>query len=135
MNAKLDALLCAEHPLLFASRNASIRDTAMCWGFDCGDGWYAIIKEAADKLEPLIAAAIARDPDIATYGLCSASQVKEKFGTLHFYMSSSTDEMDAIVWEAEQKSAEVCEECGKPGKLRGRGWRYTACKAHVRNGG
>jgi hypothetical protein len=56
-----------------------------------------------------------------------ASQVKEKFGTLRFYLTHGTDEMYAITDEAERRSASTCEACGKPGKLRGRGWLYTRC--------
>src|SRR5258708_24760433 len=30
-----------------------MRTTAMCWGFDVGNGWYELLKEAAIQLEPL----------------------------------------------------------------------------------
>ncbi len=91
----------------------------MVWGFP-GDGWYDLIFRLSEKLE------------VAITGLpeCYADQVKEKFGTLRFYMSSSTDEMEAWIDEAEAESAVTCEECGAPGKLRGKGWLYTACDAH-----
>lgn len=56
-----------------------------------------------------------------------ASQIKEKFGTLRFYMTSYTDEIDKIVTEAEKKSEETCEHCGKPGTLRTEGWLFTLC--------
>ena len=56
-----------------------------------------------------------------------ASQVKEKFGTLHFYMTCATDEMWDIIHEAEQRSATICENCGKPGKIRRDGWWLTLC--------
>lgn len=56
-----------------------------------------------------------------------ASQVKEKFGTLRFYMTSETEEMSAAIREAEHKSAETCEDCGSPGVLRRGGWVLTQC--------
>jgi hypothetical protein len=56
-----------------------------------------------------------------------ASQIKEKYGTLRFYMTSATNEMYAITDEAERRSAKTCEKCGQPGKLRGQGWLYTRC--------
>lgn len=43
MKKELDEKLCADHPLIFAERNKPMSETAMCWGFDCGDGWYTII--------------------------------------------------------------------------------------------
>lgn len=60
-----------------------------------------------------------------------ASQVKEKFGTLRFYMSSSNDKIEKLIDEAERKSAITCEECGEPGVLRGGGWLKTLCDKHA----
>ena len=57
-----------------------------------------------------------------------ASQVKEKFGTLRFYMSSHLDGMDELIDEAERKSEVTCENCGKSGESRGDlGWVLTLC--------
>lgn len=130
MNAGLDARLVREHPFLFTDRFADMRNTAMCWGFECGDGWYKLIKEAADKLEPLVKQYASDHP--LNPSQPRASQVKEKFGTLRFYMSCSTEQMEKIIEKAERKSAVTCEQCGKRGKLRGRGWLYTACAKHTR---
>lgn len=46
MNKELDEQLCKDYPLIFVNRHGDMTTTAMCWGFDCGDGWYPII----DKL-------------------------------------------------------------------------------------
>ena len=56
-----------------------------------------------------------------------ASQVKEKFGTLRFYMTTETEEMSALIREAEERSAVTCEECGSPGTCRDGGWILTLC--------
>lgn len=170
MKPELDAQLVKDHPILFASRYADMRTTAMCWGFECGDGWYGLLKEAADKLEPLCRADYekyaplekawykhirngiaftAKVPFIFSVlykivnsiqpnvynsplyyygGPPRALQVKEKFGTLRFYMTHQTEEMDAIITEAERKSSVTCEECGKPGKVIGGGWLYCRCR-------
>lgn len=131
MNKRLDRLLCKKFPLLFGSRFGDMRSTAMCWGFECGDGWYQIIKKAAEKLEPIIDGLAKKYPEDYKNGFLRASQVKEKYGTLRFYLSSGTSEMEAIVDRAERESAYVCETCGKPGRLRGKMWLYTACKKHA----
>lgn len=57
-----------------------------------------------------------------------ASQIKEKFGTLHIYLSCYTDKIDKLVKKAEEKSSKTCERCGDPGKLRGKSWYVTMCK-------
>lgn len=61
-------------------------------------------------------------------------QVKEKFGTLRFYIQAGTDEHYNYISFAESMSGVTCEECGKPGKRLGRGWIYTSCKEHARDG-
>jgi hypothetical protein len=43
MRKDLDIKLVEKYPKLFAQRNKSMRETAMCWGFECGSGWYNII--------------------------------------------------------------------------------------------
>ena len=43
MRKELDEALCAKYPLIFKDRHADMRTTAMCWGLECGDGWYNII--------------------------------------------------------------------------------------------
>jgi len=119
MSPELDNKLCKEFPLLYADRRASMQETCMCWGFDVGDGWYKLIYELSSKLEPLLRQL--NDP------LIKASQVKEKFATLRFYMTTQTDEMDDLINEAEDKSAVTCETCGEKGSLRNKGWYSTRC--------
>lgn len=43
MKQELDEKLCAKYPMVFRDRNAPMTQTAMCWGFSHGDGWYNII--------------------------------------------------------------------------------------------
>lgn len=61
-----------------------------------------------------------------------ASQVKEKFGSLRFYLTSGTDNMFKYTDMAEELSQTTCETCGKPGKLITKGWFYTACEEHTK---
>lgn len=43
MSPELDKQLCEKYPKIFKDRHASMQTTAMCWGFECIDGWYKII--------------------------------------------------------------------------------------------
>lgn len=61
-------------------------------------------------------------------------QVKEKFGTLRFYVIGATDAQYNYISFAEAMSGRICETCGKPGKRLGGGWLYTACEEHAREG-
>ena len=63
-----------------------------------------------------------------------AVQVKEKFGTLRFYLSGYptnpiTDaKIHAYINFAENMSACTCEVCGSPGTQKGRSWITTICE-------
>jgi hypothetical protein len=59
-------------------------------------------------------------------------QVKEKFGGLRFYYNGGDDYIRGLASMAESMSTSTCEECGAPGKQRGRSWIYTACDAHAK---
>jgi len=127
MHPKLDKKLCADFPLLYGDRNGNMQNTCMVWGFDCNDGWYQLIYDLSSKLEPLIKMYLETATKEEAEYYPRAMQVKEKFGTLRFYMTSATDEMYKLIQEAEDKSGEICETCGKPGKCRNGGWITCLC--------
>ena len=55
-------------------------------------------------------------------------QVKEKFGSLRFYVSAATDEQYAMINLAEVMSSMTCEDCGKPGRIKAiGGWYRCQC--------
>jgi len=60
-----------------------------------------------------------------------AEQVKEKFGTLRFYIGPVEADYYDLVYEwidvAEVRSGTTCEACGKTGKTRNGGWTVTLC--------
>ena len=120
MREDLDKRLCAEFPLLYRDRHGDKMATCMCWGFP-GDGWFHLLHELSSKLEPLIAAQPENERAVA-------AQVKEKFGTLRFYLDYGTEEMEALIREAQAKSAVTCERCGVRGENRSNGgWLKTLC--------
>ncbi len=115
MSPELERNLRADHPLLY-SEPYLYGDGVM----RCGSGWWDILERLSAKLEKLIWAE--RDP--SPY---RARCVKEKFGTLRFYLSRETPEMSQAIAAAEAESAHTCEHCGEPGTLRGKGWVRTLC--------
>jgi hypothetical protein len=123
MKKENDELLCQRFPKLYADRHADMRETCMCWGFACNDGWFDIILRLSEKLEKIIESL----PPGAKNAL-RCSQVKEKFGTLRFYMNYYLKEAEDEIRKAEIESAKTCEDCGKPGKLIKGSWLRTLCK-------
>jgi hypothetical protein len=59
-----------------------------------------------------------------------AQQVKEKFGSLRFYVSGGDSSTEGMIQMAETMSAVTCEQCGSPGTTGGSGWIQTLCHAH-----
>lgn len=120
MREELDQALVKDFPNLFRHRHNE--SYCIWWGFATGDGWEPLIRELSVKLEALVLALPKRQQ--SKYFV---TQVKEKFGSLRFSMSKATDEMRALLDEAERKSYETCEGCGAPGTLRRGGWITVAC--------
>jgi len=80
---------------------------------ECGPGWYPLIEQLLSSLSEN----------------CYPVQIKEKFGMLRCYVEGGTDEDYARISDAECASAQICEQCGAPGCLRGVRWVYTSCDA------
>lgn len=126
MKREFDEALCEEFPLLYANRHRSPREIPFGFGIECREGWYPLLRELSAKLEALIMQL--PEEERANY---RADQVKEKLGTLRFYMSRLAPGMFEAICEAEERSARTCERCGAPGELRVvAAWRTTLCDEH-----
>jgi len=161
MKRELDEALCAEYPLIFKDRNANMRTTAMCWGFECGDGWYNILDtlcyllsseymQAKDRYDYRKEAGVGgilygtktvtqedideakKVMDEAAEKVPVAVQVKEKFGGLRFYVGRATEEHYNYIRFAESMSYKTCEVCGSPGELYTDGWHTVLCDTHAK---
>ena len=99
------------------------QDNLMCFGFECGDGWYNLLDSAFRKIYKIIPLGIE----------IKVEQIKEKFGTLRFYYTPRSDDKDLceiindIVSNTENESSIICEVCGFPGIVRSKG-RWLACR-------
>ena len=112
MNKENTEYLITTFPNLYQGYKLGPKESLMCFGFECDDGWFELIKKLSEKLEPMGAVAV---------------QVKEKYGTLRFYAHNTTEEALDLIEEAEDKTEKICEKCGSPGKLRKGGWLRTLC--------
>jgi len=83
-----------------------------------GCGWTPLLIDLCEKLE----AVVGEDFHVL--------QVKEKFGTLRFYVYGANEAARELIAEAEEASAKICEVCGEPGFIRGGRWMKTLCEAH-----
>jgi len=108
-------------PLLYKKRIA----------FECGPGWYDILYSLSNKIERILETSKKSCDSLQCP--CNdclemhAVQVKEKYGTLRFYMSCETDEISDLIAEAEALSSQTCENCGALAKMRGTRWMEVKC--------
>jgi hypothetical protein len=51
MKQELDKLLCEKYPKMMVNRNKPMQETCMCWGFDCGDGWFNILDQLMGNIQ------------------------------------------------------------------------------------
>jgi hypothetical protein len=127
MKQELDEYLCKVYPKIFANRYKDMTETAMCWGFDCGDGWFQILNQLCNNIQHHLNW---KNEDSEVVAQVVADQVKEKFGTLRFYYTGGDDYISGLVSMAESMSGVTCEECGAPGESGGSGWITTLCETH-----
>ena len=127
MKQENDEYLCKVYPKMMVNRAKDMKETCMCWGFECGDGWFQIINQLMGNIQNHIDWQN-REKEIVQQ--VTLDQVKEKFGTLRFYYTGGDDYIRGMVTMAESMSSVTCEECGKPGTSTGGGWIKTVCVEH-----
>jgi hypothetical protein len=85
-------------------------------------GWLPIFERAAREVEQGMAATETRQ--------WRTSQIKEKLGTLRWY-GSGDEAFHVVSAFAEESSADLCQVCGRPGRLRNdQSWILTLCDEH-----
>ena len=143
MKQELDKLLCEKYPKMMVNRNKNMQETCMCWGFECGDGWYNILNQLMGNIQHHIdwkekqrdwtirfnSTAPPEDmrPVPELIPQVTLDQVKEKFGTLRFYYTGGDEYIRGLVSMAESMSGVTCEECSAPAETHGPGWIRTIC--------
>lgn len=129
MNSENTKRIIDACPSLFADMG-SMRENIVIpisFGFECGDGWADLLVDLCKKIDAHLKTLSKEDAEDIV-----ALQVKEKYGSLRFYVSYSDEIIEGYISEAEKLSSVTCEECGKPGKILGNSWLYCACAEHTR---
>ena len=132
MKQEYDTYLCTTFPKMFVNRYKPMTETAMCWGFECGDGWFNIINQLCANIQHHIDWKNRKEEVVPQV---TVDQVKEKFGSLRFYFTGGDDYIRGMATMAESMSGVTCEQCGNPGSTVGRGWLTTLCEKHAEEKG
>ncbi len=123
MQQELEERIMQDFPW-FEARNVWTGELlGVAHGCECDDGWldliYDLCQEIDDEYKKL-------GKDISNLIIY---QIKEKYGGLRFYINGTYPSVNNIIHNYENMSYEVCEICGKPGKLMSSGsWFKTLCE-------
>ena len=119
MNRKNQQELINKYPNLFINVDKSPTESLMCFGLECGEGWFNLIDETCSEIQKTL-----------NGRKLKFTQIKEKYGGLRIYTNYYIEDIDNILDEAEDKSFEICEECGSKEnvKITETGWIYTRCE-------
>tara|TARA_Y100000034_G_C6884403_1_gene405860 strand:+ start:175 stop:573 length:399 start_codon:yes stop_codon:yes gene_type:complete len=128
MKKELEDKLFEKYPKIFRQKDLPMNETCMCWGIECGDGWYNILDMLCKQIQWHIDKNLKED-ELEGNVQVEATQVKEKFGGLRFYYHGGNDFINGLVWMAEGMSERTCERCGAPGKPDGTSWVTTLCES------
>lgn len=124
MSPEKELQLQAIYPPIF--QNTSNLASIKLFGFECGDGWFDLLKGLIEKIRD-----VCIEQSIEAYeDGCSPEvlQVKEKYGSLRFYMSCCSSAIGDLISAADDKSRETCELCGKSGCMRSQNrWYMVRC--------
>lgn len=160
MEERLEKYLYKKYPELFKNESKSMKETCMCWGCSCGDGWFFLLdnlcsvitryiidqharveyyddlekrleKEIVDGHKPMRPDWLWKKVDQVHF-----DQVKEKWGQLRIYYTGGDEKIQNMVDFVEALSESICEECGKFDYSTGRttrGWIRSLCRECSKN--
>ena len=157
MKTTLQNKLFEKYPKIFVQKDLDMTQTLMCWGICVGDGWFNILDTLCHQIQSYIdlprdnlprfkkfleEAKAKKEENNVRYWekqlritkdqikerpQIEAVQVKEKYGTLRFYVNHHDDVVDAMIGFAEDMSGCTCDKCGAPASTSNEGWRETKC--------
>lgn len=116
MNEEHIQILVDTAPLLYRSYGkVNTGHPFSRWGFMCGDGWFDLLMRLSARMEAELHASMASGK--RRQDLPQASEIKEKFGLLRFYVHRQPIHWGDWIDEAKRESKKTCELCGRPGGL------------------
>jgi hypothetical protein len=122
MKVELQNKLIEKYPLFFEylkEHNGPI--IPIQFGFEISDGWYWLLEQLMEEIYNYCNSNDKKIPDII--------QIKEKFGSLRFYIQGGDEMIDGMIWLAESMSYKICEKCGTTENIgHTKSWIITLCE-------
>ena len=127
MNKENTKLLINKFPELYRDYYKPMTETCMCWGFECGNGWFKHIL----LLSEMLSSYLKQHPELIEE--FRVVQVKEKFGTLRYYVHGGDDNIERLIDLFEITSHLYCENCGTTETVKSTdGWVQYLCETCIK---
>jgi hypothetical protein len=124
MSPALEAIILARWSGWFG-HHGDVSNSFMEFEFQHGDGWYRLLVETFERIEPHVAI---WNQGLAKIGTCfEILEVKEKFGELRIIAMPTNRAVYFALLDAREESRTLCELCGAHGELRMNGHMQTLC--------
>lgn len=81
----------------------------MCWGFECRDGWFTLIRNLSLELTDYLEKHPTLDLEVV--------QVKSKFGSFRYDVDGGDEMTEKLINDARERAKHVCELTGAEGRL------------------
>jgi hypothetical protein len=125
MKQELEDKLFNKYKKLFPYGRDDVNENLMCFGFECGDGWYNILDVLFENIVGVLG-----DKYNAT-----VVRVKSRFAVLMVNTGGLHNDIyetiHNLIIGAKLQSSRTCEMCGKPAEQKQpNGWVYTLCDEH-----
>lgn len=109
MNSELTEKLYADFPYLYRGHVKPPEQSSMCWGFECGDGWFMLIHNLSLELTEHLERHPALDLEVV--------QVKRKFGSFRYDVVGGDEITEKLINDSRERAKHICELTGKEGRL------------------
>lgn len=106
MTREKEKKLFERYPKLFSGKDKPITENLMPFGFACEDGWFWLIDQLSRNIQHYIDNTHPKPEQV------TVSQVKEKYGTLRYYVDYADAHIFGMISFAEHLSGYICERCG-----------------------
>ena len=95
MKQELQDKLYEKYPKLFGQKDLSMQQTCMCWGIECGAGWYTIIDNACRLLQHHVDSSRKEKARILRWNRMLRQAVNGNTTNLHRYFAKAYGEEKA----------------------------------------
>lgn len=133
MSPEKTKTLQEKYPKIFRLKDGS-NEPCDLYGLECGDGWFDLIDTLCKNIQHHVdwKSKNLLEEERENFQV-TATQIKEKFGSLRYYYNGGDEYIHGLIQMAESMSSKICETCGEKATIRTNGWIKNLCHScHIK---